>query len=228
LLRRSTATFWSSSAEGQATRILLVRHGRVAWNARSAYTGWTDIELDDWGLQEAGMVSKKLSSAPIKAVYSSDLIRARKTAEIIAKPHGLTVTNDKNLREINYGEWEGLGVDDIIANYGEDFYKTWTNDPENVRIPGGETFSELCQRAAPAAESIAKAHPGQTVVIVAHKSVNRVLLCHWLGLSVGSYKQIEQDNGAINSVVFSGNRVVVETVNDVCHIVNKAAVSHLT
>lgn len=214
----SNTTFWSAGADGDSTRVLLVRHGRVVWNAKSAYAGWTDLPLDERGEYEATLVAKRLRSAPISGVYSSDLIRAMTTAETIASHHSLCVNTDPNLREINYGEWEGLSVEDIETEYGRDFFKSWTNDPVNVRIPGGETFAELRDRAVPAVERIVKAHPGQTVVVVAHKSVNRVLMCSWLGLDVGCYKRIEQLNVAINSVLFKGNRVVLETVNDVCHV----------
>lgn len=213
----TTATFWSTPARGHATRIILIRHGRVAWNAKSAYAGWTDLPLDQLGEKQAELVSERLKSVDVAAVYASDLMRAKRTGETIAKPHNLSVNTDPALREINYGEWEGLGEDEIRASYGDKCFEAWKADPENVSIPGGETFLGLRDRAVPAVERIVAAHPGETVVIVAHKSVNRVLICSWLGLNPGRYRQIEQDNVAINSAVFDGNRVVIETVNDVCH-----------
>jgi broad specificity phosphatase PhoE len=197
----------------------------VAWNARSAYAGWTDLPLDERGEYEAELVSSRLGEVDFAAVYSSDLVRARRTAEIIALPHGLEVCQDPDIREINYGEWEGLGEAEIRESYGDELFESWKADPENVRIPGGETFIELRDRAVPAVERIVAAHAGETVAVVAHKSVNRVLICAWLGLSVGRYKQMEQGNAAINSAVFDGNRVVLETVNDVCHIANAGQVS---
>jgi len=223
LSNHSTATFWSAPVVwDDATRILLIRHGRVAWNAKSAYAGWTDLPLDEQGEIEAAMVAKRLKDVPLAAIYSSDLIRAKRTAEIIAETHGLVVSVEPDIKEINYGEWEGLSVDDIKRIYGDGILKAWKADPENVSIPGGETFRELRDRAAPALARIAALHKGQTIAVVAHRSVNRVLICHWLGIGVGRYKQIEQKNCAINSVVFIGNRVVVETVNDVCHIARQA------
>lgn len=215
---QSTATFWSSSAKGESTRILLVRHGRVAWNAKAVFTGWTDVPLDQQGEYEAGRVSDRLKDLPITAVYSSDLIRARQTAEYIAKLHSLPVKTEQMLREINYGEWEGLGVTEIGQAYGEDILRAWLADPEHVRIPGGESFGELRDRAVEAISRIVAVHPGQTVVVVAHRSLNRVLLCNFLGIKAGCYKKLEQDNGALNSIVINGNRTTVETVNDVCHI----------
>jgi broad specificity phosphatase PhoE len=218
LPNRSTATFWSSASEEGFTRILLIRHGRVAWNAKSAYTGWTDIPLDDRGLREAALTAERLKSVDISAVYSSDLSRARETARIIACPHDLRVEIEPDLKEINYGQWEGLGAAEIKSKFGEAVFKSWSDDPENVRIPGGETFGELRDRTAPAVDRIVAIHSSKTVAVVAHKSTNRVLICNWLGLGVNAYKRIEQDNSAINSAIFRGNRVVVETVNDVCHI----------
>jgi alpha-ribazole phosphatase len=218
LSKGGTATFWSSAAQGESTRVLLVRHGRVAWNARAAYTGWTDLPLDDRGEAEAKLVADRLKKAEITAVYSSDLIRARSTAETIAKPHGITITIDPAIKEINYGEWEGLNEADIRERYGDKVFDAWKADPENVVIPGGETFGKLHDRVVPAVARIAASHPGETIVIVAHRSVNRVLICAWLGMKPGRYKEIEQGNAAINSAVFTGNRVVLETVNDVGHI----------
>jgi len=213
-----SATFWSQLGQQRTTRILLIRHGRVAWNARSAYTGWTDLPLDEQGEMEAGLLAGRLKAVRLSAVYCSGLVRAARTAEIIAGPRGLAVRLEPDVREINYGEWEGLGEDDIRRAYGDDLFDSWAADPENTRIPGGETFGELRDRAQPAVARIAARHPGETAAVVAHKSVNRVLICCWLGLPVGRYKQIEQENGAINAAVFDGNRVVVETVNDVCHV----------
>lgn len=221
---RSIATFWSSASRDKTTRVLLVRHGRIAWNARAARAGWTDVPLDEQGERESQLISDRLRSIEIAAVYSSDLGRARRTAEIIASPHGLDVRIDADLREINYGEWEGLEIDEIVRSYGEDAISDWIEDPANFRIPGGETFGELRDRAIPAMSRIAAAHRGETIVVVGHKSLNRVLICQWLGMDLSRYAQIEQKNAALNSAVFDGNRVVLETVNDVCHIRKKLEV----
>jgi len=212
------ASFPNYSPTSPATRILLVRHGQVEWNARAAYTGWTDIDLNDHGIWEAQVIADRLSHVPLTAVYSSDLIRAKRTADMIAERHNLKSIEDPNLREINYGLWEGLDAEEIISQFGQDAFERWKSDPENVEVPGGESFGMLRDRIVPAISKIAERHSGETAVVVAHKSVNRVLICYFLGLPVRRYKEIKQDNTAINSLLFEGNRVVVESVNDVCHI----------
>ncbi len=217
-MTHSTATFWSSPAGGEKTRILLIRHGHVDWNTRSVYAGWANVELDARGKREARALAERLKATDLAAVYSSDLDRAHRTAEIIADPHGIDVSTVEGLREINCGECEGLTVSEIEEKYGRDAFNAWKTNPESHRIPGGETFGEMRDRARAEIERIAEAHRGQTVAVVAHKCVNRVLICEWLGLSIEHYREIEQQNTAINGIVVDGNRVVVETVNDVCHI----------
>jgi len=212
------ASFPNYSQTSPAARILLIRHGQVEWNAKSAYTGWTDIDLNERGIREAEIIADRLSQVQLAAVYSSDLIRAKRTADIIAKKHDLTPIEEPDLREINYGMWEGLDAEKITSQFGRDIFEKWKADPENIEIPGGESFGILRDRVVPAINRIAERHRGETTAVVAHKSVNRVLVCYFLGLPVGRYKEIKQDNTAINSLLFEGNRVVVETVNDVCHI----------
>lgn len=198
--------------------IYLVRHGEVAWNRENTYAGRTDLPLNDTGRAQGETLAQCLAEIDISAVYSSSLTRARETAEIIAGRLGLGVTPIDALQEVNYGEWEGISEKEIQERDPE-LYRRWRADPVHVGIPGGETFGGVAERALPAFEEIARRHPEEKIVVVAHKSVNRVLLCCLLGVDVNRYRSIAQENCAVNHIVMrSDGRFVVHSINDRCHM----------
>ena len=198
--------------------LYLIRHGEVKWNREAAYVGSTDLPLDLTGRMQAERLTGYLESKCISAVYSSDLMRAYQTAEIIANRMGLPVHALKELREADYGEWEGVPEIEVPKLY-PGIFEQWRDDVLNVRIPGGETFAELRDRAFPAFCRIAEAHPDGQVAIVAHKSTNRVILCCLLGVDVNTYRQLGQGNAAVNIIHRrQDGSFVVETINECCHL----------
>ncbi|MCX6374575.1 MAG: histidine phosphatase family protein [Armatimonadetes bacterium] len=200
------------------SRIYLIRHGEVAWNRENSYIGATDLPLNDEGKSQAALLADRLAQHKIAAVYSSDLTRARQTAEIIAERLGLPAVAIPELREVNYGEWEGVSETKLPTSH-PDIYDEWRLNPAEVRIPGGETFAELKERAFSAFCRIAESHPSEDVVIVGHKSVNRVILCCLMGIDINRYKQIAQGNAALNVIERRADgRFVVESVNDAVHL----------
>jgi alpha-ribazole phosphatase len=199
-------------------KIYLLRHGEVAWNSKNAYVGSTDLPLNSTGLKQAELAAKDFKLKNISAVYSSDLKRAVQTAGSIAGALELSVTLLPELREVDYGLWEGLSEKEIAANY-PDILAPWRADVKGVRIPGGETFQELCDRAFPAFTRIAEENADGNAVVVAHKSTNRVLICAALGIDINLYRSIGQDNACINRIERrSDGRFVVECINDTCHL----------
>lgn len=199
-------------------RIFLIRHGEVEWNRDNAYAGSTDIPLNAKGIEQAKRLAASFDNEDISAIYSSDLMRAFVTAETIAERLNLAVHPVRALQEVDYGEWEGVYEADIAKNYA-DVFSRWQHNPVDVRIPGGETFGELRDRAFPAFCEIAQAHKDENVIVVAHKSTNRVILCCILGMDVNHYKQISQGNACINIVeVRKNGDLVVDTINERCHL----------
>ena len=199
-------------------QIYLARHGEVLWNReRPAYCGHTDLDLNDHGREQAERLAERLAGVPLAAVYSSDLRRARDTAAAIAGRHGLVPIEEPALREINYGDWEGVAEEDVVGGW-PDVYAAWKQDAEHVRIPGGETYGELRDRLVPTITAIATRHGDGDVVLVAHKSANRVFLCALLGMPASSYRRIGQDNAALNIVEHRAGRWRVDLVNDTCHL----------
>lgn len=199
-------------------RIFLIRHGETVWNRANTFVGSTDMPLNDTGMMQARLVADFLRDREIGAVYSSGLGRARQTAGIIAEHFCVSVTPVPELNELDYGEWEGVPEAEVPVRYPE-VYKEWRANPSGVRPPGGETFAELRDRAYPAFMRIAEENRHRDVVIVAHKSTNRMLLCCLMEMDINRYKQISQGNVAINVLnLREDGRMIVEHVNESCHL----------
>lgn len=175
------------------TQLCLVRHGQTDWNLEGRYQGQSDVPLNQNGLMQAESLVEKLNGQAFAAVYSSDLTRARQTAEPPAKRLGLSVHLEPRLREINQGEWEGVLVDDIKARYAE-IWSQRTVDPANVRPPGGETVGEVAARVYAALDDIARLHPDGNVLIVSHGLSIATAICRARGIPVGQAYTVIPDN----------------------------------
>ena len=198
--------------------IYLIRHGEVQWNKENTFVGSTDLPLDSTGLHQAARLAEYLEDKALSAIYSSDLIRAMQTAKAIAERVRLSVTPIPELREFDYGEWEGVAEAKVISRY-PDLYKQWRADSVGVKVPGGESFGELRDRAFPEFCRIAEAHQQETAAIVGHKSVNRMILCCLLRIDVNLYKRIGQVNAAVN-IIRRGDdgTFIVEAVTESGHL----------
>ncbi len=141
------------------TTILLVRHGETDWNRERRVQGHADRPLNEHGRAQAAALADELADEPLDAVYSSDLARAYETARAVAERHGLEVTVARELRERNFGTWEGLLDTEILARFPEAHEGPWGDD---------ETQEQMSERVAAALERIAAAHPGGQVLVVAH------------------------------------------------------------
>lgn len=160
------------------TDIILCRHGETDWNRLGRYQGKTDIPLNERGREQARELGLTLRVESIDAVYSSTLARAYDTAREIARFHGLEVTRDPRLDEINQGVWEGLRRDEIVVEHAE-LHQRWLQYPPDLRIPKGETLEEVRHRVRAALDDIVFLYPEQTVCIVAH-SVSMAMVKHEL------------------------------------------------
>ncbi|MBX5465090.1 MAG: histidine phosphatase family protein [Clostridia bacterium] len=127
-------------------RLLLVRHGETLFNQSGRYQGHTDIPLSEEGRRQAEALAGRLAPLTLAAVWSSDLSRARETAERLARPHGLEVRVDPDLREMSFGAWEGLTRAEIEERYGED-WRLYVEDATRHPPTGGETLAQLEQRS---------------------------------------------------------------------------------
>lgn len=199
------------------TEIILVRHGRTPWNKDKIFRGTFDIPHDEVGQEEARLAGEWLKNETIHAAYSSPLSRARDTAEAIARHHGLEVRELPGLIDLNYGDWQGLPLAEVKVRYA-DLYRQWETAPHTVRFPNGETLDEVRTRALAAVEEVLKRHPGQVVLLAAHRVVNKVLIAAFIGLDNSHFWRIGQDTTAINRFQWTGSTWNILAINDTCHL----------
>lgn len=199
-------------------KLLLVRHGETEWNKTLRYQGHTDIPLSAIGREQAMALSQRLVGEKIDAFYASDLIRARETAEIIARNHNQEVSCLQGLRETYFGDWEGLTYVQIIKKYPQ-VMSAWRKNPSVTRIPGGETLEEVAERSMKAIASIQQNHADQTVLLVVHGGIIRVIISSLLGVSLDDYWKFKQDNTALNIIeIHEENKAIVCLLNDINHL----------
>lgn len=175
------------------TQLCLIRHGQTDWNLEGRYQGQSDVPLNENGLTQAETLIEKLNGQAFAAIYSSDLTRARQTAEPVANELGLTVQIEPRLREINQGEWEGVLVDDIKARYAE-LWSQRTIDPAGVRPPGGETVGEVATRVYTALDDISRIFPTGQLLIVSHGLSIATAICRAQNIPVGQAYTVIPEN----------------------------------
>jgi broad specificity phosphatase PhoE len=149
------------------TEILLVRHGETDWNRERRVQGHTDRPLTEEGRRQAVALSEQLAGDPPDAVYSSDLMRAHETARIVAERLGVEVIVLPELRERDFGTWEGLTDDEILARFPQAHNGPWGD---------AESREEMLERVREAITRIAAAHPEGSVLVITHGGPVRVLL----------------------------------------------------
>jgi broad specificity phosphatase PhoE len=205
-------------SEGQMTRIILVRHGETAWNKVERFRGRADVPLNEVGISQAEATAHRIERVwQVTAVYSSPLSRATRTAEAIAGRLSLSVQVHAGLIDIDYGKWQGLSPDEVQRQWPE-LLTDWYRAPHTVRIPGGESLEALRTRCADAIEDIVARHEEDTVVLVGHTVVNRIILLITLGLPNERFWHIRQDTCALNELEADGTEFTIVSMNDTCHL----------
>ncbi|MGD8969150.1 MAG: alpha-ribazole phosphatase [Anaerolineae bacterium] len=198
-------------------RFLLARHGETAWNAARRYQGQTDVPLNEVGRHQADALAQRLSGEKIDAIYASDLQRAWETAAAIGPFHDLSIQADPRLREIKFGDWEGLTSEEIREQDPESL-TTWHNDPLHASPPSGETLNQVARRAGAALAEIIAHNPDKTVLIVAHGGILRVLLSLALEVSPTAYWRFRFGLASLSEVSIGQTGATLETLNDTTHL----------
>ncbi|MBA4349308.1 MAG: histidine phosphatase family protein [Thermodesulfovibrio sp.] len=216
------------------TTIFLIRHGKTEGSNVKRYLGSTDVPMSENGIEQIKRISSFISAEVLKrrselitpehrnlqalavtAVYCSPLSRALKSAGIIAEAHNLKPAVIDDLRERSFGIWEGMTFMEIKEKYPDEF-EAWANNPLKYSPMGGESTIEVRDRAIKALDTILDNHrlnSEENIVIVAHGGVNRVILCHMLGMPLENIFRIEQDNAAVNIIEFWDKYPVVKLIN---------------
>jgi len=178
--------------------LYLLRHADCRQDAVKRYIGQIDLPLNKTGIEQALCLAREMKDIPFQWIYCSDLKRSYETAKIISGGRHDLICQIKAMREINLGQWEGLSMEEVARRFPEE-YRARGNDPGNFRPPGGESFNDLTVRVIPQYMKLMKASHGN-VLIVGHAGVNRVILCHILGMPLSHLFRLEQDYGGMNVI----------------------------
>ena len=195
-----------------ATTVYLVRHGAVVGSETRRFIGHLDVPLSSHGEAQIAALGRRLASVRLAAVYSSDLVRTRRSAEILAAPHHLTVLPLAGLREFSMGRWEGLTAEEIRVR-APDAFTAWMADVGRFQFPGGECLDEVATRSWSAFEDIVAAHEGQSIAIVAHGGSNRAILCRALDIPLTRLLALGQDYAALSLLERAAGRWALTLLN---------------
>jgi len=202
-------------------RLILVRHGETEWNKSFRYQGHSDIHLNDNGIEQVVRVRDRLAGERIDVIYSSDLSRARETAEIIASMHdGVEICQSPLLREMNFGQAEGMTFDEIKERYpgiAGDLQAWRTRSPE-VHLPDGESIAQVAARVARFAGKLKEHEPEETVLVVAHGGSLQVLICMLLGIGLEHWFQVRLSSASVTIMDISPDGAAFIVLNDTCHL----------
>ncbi|MFC1782715.1 histidine phosphatase family protein [Planctomycetota bacterium] len=201
----------------KVTQIILVRHGETAWNRQQVFRGTADMPLNENGRAQARLLGMGLRDRKIAIAYVSPLLRAVETAEIALGQRGVKIVQDERLKDFCYGDWQGLEEVEVKQRWPKE-YESWVSRPESICVPGGNTLAEVFQAAFGAMEEIAAKHRGETVVILAHRVVNKLLVLGALGLGLERFSFIRQDNCCIDVFEWSEQGYVLVSINDTSHL----------
>jgi probable phosphoglycerate mutase len=183
------------------TEIVLVRHGETVWHAENRYTGRSDVPLSDRGRDQAAALARWAATAGLDAVLTSPLGRARDTAELAAQAAGHVARVDPRLVEVDFGAGDGLTRDEMADRFPAEL-EAFLAHPAGHPLPGGEPGPQAVARAMPVLAEVSEAHPEGRVLVVAHQTVLRLLLCELVGVALDDYRRVfPRLEGAARTVV---------------------------
>ena len=195
------------------SRLYLVRHGQIVNYENIPVCGYTDVDLTEVGILQGERLAERLRLTAIKAIYSSDLQRSVKGARIIARHHDVPLYQLADLREIYFGDWEGLTLEEIRTRFPDDLEKRQNGLIDFQPPGGGESIENLDKRISACFKKILKEQNGNDFLIVGHGAVNRVILCRALGLDLAGMFAIQQNYGCLNIVDYYADTTIVRLMN---------------
>jgi alpha-ribazole phosphatase len=200
-------------------KLFLTRHGQTDWNIARRFQGHSNTPLNEVGRKQAAALADRMSAQKIDAIYSSDLQRAMETANTIVQMSGCNpdLHLDLRLREINFGDWEGLTYNEIKEKYPEVLLAR-ENDIYKNAPPNGEALEQLCARVQSMLDELYANHKDQTVLIVTHGGVSQILLCLALKLNPTMYWQFHLSTASLSEISFYPDGALLNLMNDTCHL----------
>lgn len=200
-----------------ATLVYALRHGQTAWNAELRIQGQLDIPLDDTGRWQAERLAEALADAGLAAVYASDLQRAWRTAEPLARAAAAPLVADARLRERGFGLFEGCTHAEIEQRWPQACAQ-WRRREPGAGPEGGEALEAFYARSVGAVCALAAAHPGQSIAIVAHGGVLDCLYRAAVGVALQAPRTWQVGNATINRLLFNGERLSLVGWSDEGHL----------
>lgn len=194
------------------TELLLIRHGETEYNKKSIIQGQVDTELNESGIKKAAETAQFLENYQFDHIYSSDLKRAKKTASFIADKLNLEIKESPKIREIDFGEWEGLKLEEIAAQDPENM-AAWKNDPLSNGAPGGENITEFIKRINSFFDQLLEKHKGEKLIVVTHGGVIKMYLREILAVQSKSFKQFQIDNTSLTEIKFYDDYAILTKMN---------------
>lgn len=199
------------------SRLLLVRHGITEFNSTRRFAGYSDVEMNAAGYEQVEKLRDRLANEQIDAVYSSDLKRALATAEVISSGHKVDIVACPELREMNYGDAEGLTFQEINRRYPE-AAKSIINFNLQLEFPGGESFEGFVERTIKFLDRLNEHKSSATILVAAHSGPLRVLVCDLLGIDQDHWWQIRCDNASLSIMDTYPKGAIISLLNDTSHL----------
>lgn len=199
------------------TQILLIRHAVNDFVKTGKLAGWTpEVHLNDEGKAQAEALGKRLADTPIHHLYASPLERTMETAQAIQQHHPkLSIIQNEAIGEVRYGDWEGASIASLRTRKMWELVQEY---PSRAYFPNGETMRGVQVRAVNEIERLASLHPRETVVVVSHADVIKMIIAHYLGMHLDNFQRIMISPASINTLMLGHGRPYVASVNDVAHV----------
>jgi len=200
------------------TKILLTRHGHVQGIEPERFRGREPLELTERGRAQAAAVARRIADGwRVRKIYTSPMKRCVDTAAAIAKACGAPAEICDDLNDIDYGAWQ-FKMLTYAKKADPDLFAAWFATPQLVRFPNGESLQDVAARAADALRFVLARHPHDTIALVGHDSLNRVLLLQLLGLPLAAYRRIAQSPCCLNEIDIDGGSVCIVRLNETHHL----------
>ncbi|SHJ47714.1 histidine phosphatase family protein [Paramaledivibacter caminithermalis] len=203
-------------------KLYLIRHGETQWNCEAKTQGCKNIDLSKLGLLQGRLLAnklKKLNEDYLK-IYTSDLDRCYLTAKAVSEELKIDVEVHKDLREMSFGDWEGLTLEEIRKAYFKEYLR-WRTEPHKAYIPKGESLKAVQNRCLNSVKKIIRKHNNGSVIIISHGVAIKTMIFGLLGLDLKHFYSISLNNASLNKLEFRDYGPVLTSLNDTCHLDSK-------
>ena len=199
------------------TEFLLIRHGANDYTRTHRLAGWLpDVHLNDHGRAQAEAVGTRLATTTIHAIYSSPLDRTVETAQAILNHHPqLTLRLLEDIGEVRFGAWQGQELGKLVQRH---LWRTVQTAPSRARFPNGETFRAAQMRAVDALELLSEQHPRQTVAIVSHSDLIKLIVAHYLGVHLDLFQRLEVSTASLTVLSLGARHAAIKQLNETSYL----------